>query len=361
MTNADPSIPLHVVTGFLGSGKTTLLQRLLKLPALADTAVIINEFGAIGLDHRLVRHVSERAIMIEGGCACCNLRDDLRETVVRLLTRRKVGDVPPFKRIILETSGLADPAPILFTLESDYVLREYLRRGRVITTVDGVNGMAQLTDQPEAFKQVAVADTLVVTKGDIAEPALMGKLRDRLASLNPMALHLDALNDDIGADLLTDAKRPLGAGRWQPLGKIVEGAEHTASGLHHGRAICSFTLTYDAPIDWTAFSIWLTMLLSGRGGEVLRVKGILNVNGSPAPLVIQGVQHIMHRPVHLDDWPDADRRSYIVFIVQDIEPSALKASLDCFLDLGQDLRRAYLDSNIAVHQQFPTINGLQLA
>jgi G3E family GTPase len=329
MAAPELPVPLHLVTGFLGSGKTTLLQRLLRAPLLADTAVLVNEFGEIGLDHRLVRHVNERVAVIEGGCACCRMRDDLREALYRLFAAARSGEAPAFRRIILETSGLADPAPILFTLKSDYVLREYLRIGRVITTVDGVNGLAQAERQPEILKQIAVADTLVLTKSDIAEPARVAVLRERLRALNPIAAWHDAQAEGIDARLLGDES--VGA----------PAREGQASALHgdaHDPRVRSFTLSHEAPLDWTAFSVWLTLLLARHGEDVLRVKGILNVLGSPTPLVIQGVQHIMHHPVHLAAWPDDDRRSHVVFIVRGIEPATIRDSLAVFQRLGDDLR-----------------------
>jgi G3E family GTPase len=325
---APQAVPLHLVTGFLGSGKTTLLQRLLRSPALAETAVLVNEFGEIGLDHRLVRHVNERVVVLEGGCACCRMRDDLREAIAQLFAASR-GAAPPFRRIVVETSGLADPAPILYTLRTDYVLRDYVRLAQVITTVDGANGFAQLENQPEIAKQVAVADRIVLTKSDISDAGRLGALRREIAAMNPIAELLDAQADPPGAGLLLGAEARAGT---SPALAAAAGPATT-----HNPDIRSFTLTYDEPLDWTSFAVWLTLLLASRGGEVLRVKGILSVQGSPTPVVIHGVQHVMHPPVHLEAWPDADRRSHVVFIARGIEPARLRASLDAFLRLGAAL------------------------
>jgi G3E family GTPase len=324
---APRAVPLHLVTGFLGSGKTTLLQRLLRSPALAETAVLVNEFGEIGLDHRLVRHVNERVIVLEGGCACCRMRDDLRDAIAQLFAAAS-GPAPPFRRIVVETSGLADPAPILYTLRSDYVLRDYVRLAQVITTVDGANGFAQLENQPEIAKQVAVADRIVLTKADISDVDRLGALRREIAAMNPIAEVLDAQTDPLGAGLLLDAEARPGA---------APALAAEAPATTHNPDIRSFTLTYDEPLDWTSFAVWLTLLLASRGGQVLRVKGILAVRGSATPVVIHGVQHVMHHPLHLEAWPDADRRSHIVFIARGIEPARLRASLDAFLRAGAAL------------------------
>jgi G3E family GTPase len=334
---APNAVPLHLVTGFLGSGKTTLLQRLLRAPELAETAVLVNEFGEIGLDHRLVRHVNERVVILEGGCACCRMRDDLREAVAQLVAASR-GAGPPVRRIVLETSGLADPAPILYTLRTDPVLRDHVRLAQVIATVDGVNGFAQLARQPEIAKQVALADTIVLTKSDLSDAARLSALRHQVRALNPIARCLDSAADPVEADLLLEAEKAIPA---------VRHGSNTAPTGAHNPDIRSFTLTYEQPFDWTSFAVWLTALLAARGTEVLRVKGILAVRDSPTPVVIHGVQHVMHHPVHLDAWPDADRRSHIVFIVRGIEPDRLRRSLDVFRRLGEaavpDSRNAVID------------------
>jgi G3E family GTPase len=339
MQNVDEPVPLHVITGFLGSGKTTLLQRLLAKPELANTAVLINEFGEVGLDHRLIQHVNERVSILEGGCACCAVREDLRRSVVDLLAARKRGDVPPFERVVLETSGLADPAPILYTIQADYVLREYLRAGSVLTTVDGANGLTQIERRPEVMKQIAVADRVLITKADIATAEQVRSVKARVRDINATASFHDTIADEIGAGLLTDieaadAGTPQGGG-WN---SARQAGAFEPEAARHGSGVRSFTLTYDHPVDWTAFSIWLTLLLASHGERVLRVKGILNVADSPTPVVIHGVQHIMHRPVHLPAWPGDDRRSHVVFIVDGVSPAELRASLDAFQQLGDKMR-----------------------
>jgi G3E family GTPase len=311
MADAGAKLPLNVITGFLGSGKTTLLKRLLATPQCADTAVLVNEFGEVGLDHHLLRRLDDAIVLMQSGCVCCTIRGDLSAALRDLYARRERGDIPAFRRVAVETTGLADPTPILATVTSDPVLRHHFRLGTVITTVDAVNGALHLRRQPESVKQAAVADRLVVTKTDIAAPADVAALRERLARINPSASLIDAaveLADP--AALLTHA--------------------HHGDVNRHDASIAAFCLVFDRPLDWTMFGVWLSMLLSDRGEDVLRVKGLLNVVGSPGPVVIHGVQHIVHRPVHLEAWPDADRRSRIVFITRGIAREQVARSFAAF-------------------------------
>jgi G3E family GTPase len=304
--------PVALVTGFLGSGKTTLLSRLLGHPDLGETAVIVNELGEVAIDHHLLRRVDERTVLLKSGCVCCSLRGDLADELRDLLGRRERGEVPPFRRVVVETTGLADPAPILYTLLSEPVVKHHYRLERVVTTVDGVHGLRE----PESVRQAAAADTLVVTKSDLAEPT---GLEDRLASLNPAAEVLHASFGDVDPErLLGDA----GAGR--DLRDVVVDGGHEHEG--EVRALC---LVIDEPLDWSAFGIWLTMLLQSRGADVLRVKGLLDVGG-PGPVLLNGVQHVVHPPVHLDAWPDEERRSRLVFIGRGLDRAALEESLAAF-------------------------------
>ena len=314
----DRRIPVSVVTGFLGSGKTTLLSRLLAHRSLGETAVIVNELGEVAIDHHLLRRVDERTVLLASGCVCCSLRGDLVDELRDLLSRRSRGEIPRFRRVVVETTGLADPAPILSTLLSEPVLRHQFRPEAVITTVDAVNGLAQLERQPESLKQAVVADRLVVTKADIAERADVEALEDRLRRLNPTASVIEASFGEVDPKALL---RPADVR-----------ARHASPPREHGgrpHELRAFSLVFDEPLDWTAFGIWLTMLLQSRGEDVLRVKGLLNV-GAPGPLLLNGVQHVIHPPVHLDVWPDGDRRSRIVFIARGVEPAALEASLGAF-------------------------------
>jgi G3E family GTPase len=334
--------PLIIVTGFLGSGKTTLLNRMLRDPSLKDAAVLVNEFGDVGLDHFLVEKMDENTVLLASGCLCCTIRDDLKQAIIELNGKRERGEVPYFKRMIIETTGLADPSPIIFTLNSDIIIKHHYRLGSIITTVDAVNGLAQLKRHGESVKQASVADRIVLTKTDIAEPADAARLRAKLERLNPSAQLIEAVDGEV------DVKQLLRADIYDPRTKGAEvrrwlAAEEKIAAPHghgpdvnrhdvnrHDEHIHTFTLTFDTPLDWTAFGIWLTMLLHAHGEKVLRVKGILNVKGVEAPVVINGVQHVVHPPMHLKAWPDGDRRSRIVFIVDDIEQELIERSLAAF-------------------------------
>lgn len=332
--------PVLVVTGFLGSGKTTLLNRLLRHPALGDAAVLVNEFGEVGIDHQLVEMVDESTVLLSSGCLCCTIRDDLKQAVLEIHDKRARGVVPPFGRVIVETTGLADPAPILATFMNDVSLRHHYRLATVVATVDAVNGRAHLDRQEESVKQAAVADRLVLTKTDIAEPAEAGALRGRLARLNPSAEILVAGHGAAEAEplLRADVYDPAAKGRevlrWIEAEAARPAAGHRHDANRHDARIHSFCLVHDEPVDWTAFGIWLTLLLHTHGGDVLRVKGLLNVAGADTPVVINGVQHVVHPPVHLDAWPDADRRSRVVFIVRGLERARIEESLAVFNRLG---------------------------
>ena len=334
--------PVIVVTGFLGSGKTTLLNHMLRHPSLADAAVLINEFGAVGLDHFLVEKMDNNTVLLESGCLCCTIRGDLKDAIIALDGRRTRGEIPRYRRIIVETTGLADPAPILFTLSGDTVLKHHYRLGSVVTTVDGVNGLRQLDRHAESVKQATVADRIVLTKSDIADADTLARLRAKLTRLNRTADQTIAVGGRVNVPRLLRADvydaRAKGAEvrRW-----LAAEAEKAAAGgradhrhghdvSRHDEHIHSFTFSFDGALDWTAFGIWLTMLLHTHGQRVLRVKGILNVAGTDAPVVINGVQHVVHPPIHLAAWPGDDRRSHIVFIVDGLARDAIERSLAAF-------------------------------
>jgi G3E family GTPase len=304
----DGKTPVALVTGFLGSGKTTLISRLLAHPGLGETAVIVNELGETAIDHHLLRRVDERTVLLGNGCVCCTLRGDLADELRDLLDRRTRGEIPAFRRVVVETTGVADPAPIVYTLLSEPVVRHHYELERVIATVDAVHGLAG----DDAVRQVAAADTLVVTKVDLADP---GPLEERLRRLNPTADVVAAAHGDVDPERLLTARRRL---RDLPL------EEHD-----HRDEYRAVTLALDEQLDWTAFGIWLTMLLQARGGEILRVKGLLDVGGA-GPLLLNGVQHVVHPPEHLEAWPDGDRRSHLVFIGRGLQRAPLEASLRAF-------------------------------
>jgi G3E family GTPase len=319
-------IPVCVLTGFLGSGKTTLLGRLLKSPEFARTAVIINEFGEIGLDHDLIETSDESFVMLQTGCLCCTIRSDLVLTLADVLRRRDEGTVTPFDRVVIETSGLADPAPILHAVMSDDVLAERLMLAGVVTTVDAVHGADTLQRQPESVKQVAVADRLVLTKTDLVaeNPAA---LADRLAALNPSAPVLTACFGDIDPAWLFDARI------WDPSGKLsaLADAPHQHDhdrDRHDGRTRC-FALIRDQPIPAVALTLFLEVLVEHCGADLLRLKGIVDIAESPdRPAVIHGVQHVFHPPAFLNRWPSDDRHSRLVFIARDLPREFAEALLD---------------------------------
>jgi G3E family GTPase len=329
--------PVHLVTGFLGSGKTTLLQRLLRDPAFAATAVLINEFGEVGLDHHLLERIDERMVLLQSGCLCCTIRGELSDAIKELHSKRERGIVPAFERLVVESTGLADPFPILSTIHADPVLRHHFRVGTVITTVDAVNGVGQLERQPESRKQIAVADRIVLTKTDLAEAGAIAAITQRIRSINPTApLRASQASTLDAHDLLAEADADE-ARRWSAR-DLAPSHEHDHVARpdvsRHGDDIRAAALVFDEPLDWTMFGIWLTMLLHCHGTAVLRVKGILNVAGSDTPVAIHGVQHLVHPPLHLRAWPDADRRSRLVFIVKGLDPAAIERSLEAFSALA---------------------------
>lgn len=327
MSAAPPLFtPVTLLTGFLGSGKTTLLRRLLADPALSDSAVLINEFGEVGLDHHLLGRIDETTVLLPSGCVCCTVRGELAEAARTLLSRRTRGDVPAFSRLVIESTGLADPFPVLTTFHADPVLKHHFRMAGVLTTVDAVHGAATLAAHAESVKQVAVADRIVLTKTDLANPAAA---RRRVRAINPEAEILEGAAPS--AALLADAAAPRDADRVAWI--AAEMAAPGAVGRHAGD-IDAFALTFAEPLDWTGFGIWLTMLLNRHGNEVLRVKAILNVAGVEAPVAVHGVQHLVHPPTHLPAWPDSERRSRIVFIVKGLRRDAIERSLRVFMGLG---------------------------
>ena len=345
--------PVTILTGFLGSGKTTMLARLLKAPEFAGSVAVINEFGEIGLDHLLIETSEERFALLDNGCICCTVRDDLVETLVRLVARAVTGELPAFRRVVIETTGLADPAPILHALIAEPRLAAAYQIDGVLTTIDAVNGLATLNAHPEAVKQAAVADRLLLTKTDLADTSAIFLLLERLAALNPTAEALRSRDGDAPAAKLIGAA--LESGR--EAGAIVEAFERAACaarrprfraegheeacrdaacadprhGLKHGQDISTFSFVIDEPVQWGAFKQWLEYLAMLKGEDLLRFKGLIHVAERPdAPLVIHGVQHVFHAPRELDHWPSADRRTRLVFITRGIPRDLIQSTLSKF-------------------------------
>ena len=332
-------IPTYIVTGFLGSGKTTLLRQLLRDPAYSDTAVIVNEYGEVSLDHDLIAYATERTVVLKGGCVCCTVREDLEITIRELLSQADKGEIPRFRRLVIETTGLANPVPLLFTLQTNPLAASRLELHGVLTTVDAVLASSTLRRHPECEKQIAAADRLVVTKRDLVGGKALAVLMAALKLVNPWAkvTGLNLLKDD-SSDLFVRNLHGFSRRYRQPENWVMGRngfapgqAVGNADAHHHlGGRTRSFCLTYDEAMDWTAFGIWLTMLLHRHGERVLRVKGLLNVKGLAGPVVIHGVQHIVHPLAHLERWPSEDHRSRIVFIAQDIDPALLEMSWKAF-------------------------------
>ena len=363
MSDAIPAtrFPVTVLTGFLGSGKTTLLQRLLHHPGMARTAVVINEFGEVGLDHLLVAKASENMVVMDSGCVCCTIRGDLVDTLRDLFLKRVKGVIPEYDRVVVETTGLADPAPIIHTLMSDPLLAARFRLDGVISTVDAVHGASQLDQHPESVKQAAVADRIVLTKTDAATPAATVELCRRLSIINPAAPIIPAAFGAVDPAMLFNA------GLYNPETKSPDVArwlkdeayrEQEAHGHHHhdhhhehgeecapdcwhdhdhGDAnrhddhIRAFCMVEEQPIPWDRFVDFMEALITSRGPDLLRIKGMLNVPESELPVVVHGVQHMFHPPVRLEAWPTDDRRSKIVFITRDVSRQVIEDLFNGFV------------------------------
>jgi G3E family GTPase len=344
---AEPAfdgIPLTVLTGFLGSGKTTLLRRALTDPAFSDTAVVINEIGEIAIDHYLIDFVEGQVLELPGGCLCCAVREDLADTLRSLIERRDAGEIRFFRRIVVETSGLADPGPILFTLGTDPMLDQRLRLARVATLIDAVSGAATLDRFAEAARQAAVADALVISKTDLAP--FSTDLTARLDVLNPTADRIIGAAAKSPATVLFGLQcpspalrervaeaqpRPGEGGRDSAAGRPLtptlsadggEGARGDAAAHTHG--VAAFTLILEGTVSRLDFARALGRLANDRGNDLLRVKGLVRFADRPdRPAVVQAAQHALFSPEWLDAWPDADTRSRLVFVVHDIAPGEI--------------------------------------
>ncbi|MBH0238804.1 CobW family GTP-binding protein [Methylobrevis albus] len=387
MTDPRP-IDVTLLTGFLGSGKTTLLNNLLRDPGMADTAVVINEFGDVAIDHLLVESAIENAVVLQSGCICCTVRGDLVDTLGDLEGKAARGELPPFSRVVIETTGLADPTAIVRIFAEEPTLAGRFRLRAVVTTVDAVNGAGQLDRFNEAGRQAALADVMVLTKSDLAGETAATDLKARLARINPGASILTVVHGALSPEaLFAEVAHPLadgeaGVGRWLGLDAFAPLAPTPGAHVHHGdhghdhgsghdhghdhahgdhghddhahadhhdhaaavapsgidahgdapsrhdAAISSFAVILDDPIERTALERWLASIMSLRGSDLLRMKGIVAVRGLGGPVVVHAVQNVVHPPLRLARWPDADHRTRIVFITQNIPKAALQRSLE---------------------------------
>jgi G3E family GTPase len=328
-------MPVTLFTGFLGSGKTTLLNRILADRRMARSLVLVNEFGEVGLDHLFMEQVGGDMVLLQSGCVCCTIQGDLDKTLRDIARRRAREETPPFDRVLLETTGLADPAPILQLLLNNPMISHDYRLDGVVTTVDAVNGARQLDEHPEALKQAAVADRLLISKTDIAEVAASAGVRSRLASLNPGAALFEIVQGEVDPALLFDSGPFDATGKSDAVRAWLNaeahdhahhGHEHAHDRSRHDAHIGSFCLTFEEPLDWDRFNQWLMAVRAAWGDRLLRVKGVLDVAGESQPLVIHGVHRTFHPPTLLARWPDEDRRSRLVFITRDLDRSTVEAS-----------------------------------
>ncbi len=336
-------IPVTLITGFLGAGKTTLISRLIRHPDMDRVAVVINEIGEIGIDNDLVKMSTENVSLLANGCLCCSVRTDLQDTLRELFGDRRAGVIPDFDRVIIETTGLADPGPVIQTLSTDTMLGAHYRLDGVVTLVDAVNARDQLAQQPESQQQIALADRIYISKGDLASAEAVDDLMAEIAAINPRADIRRCTQGDVhprelkGLGLQSQRASPdtlRFLGELSPKEGEGADADYLASRLagRHHPSVRTLALRFDEPFAWAAFSAAMELLISLRGQDMLRVKGIVNVEGRP--VVVQGVGHVFHPPVTLDRWPSEDQGSRIVFITRNIEAEKLKALFQAVGGIG---------------------------
>jgi G3E family GTPase len=338
--------PVSIITGYLGSGKTTLLNALLAQDDMADTAVVINEFGEVAIDHLLVETSLENAVVLQSGCICCTVRGDLVDTLTDLEDKRARGLIPPYSRVLVETTGLADPAPIIQTLETEAVLAPIAKLGTVVATIDAVNGLDQLAQFPEPVSQMAHADVVIVTKTDMADRATTDAVMAAVRRINPtVEIRVVSYGRVKAAELFRDKTELVSLLAAQDAGHHHDdhahdhGHDHDQAHAHehhvsdpnrHDHGIVATSLVRETPLPWDGVAKWLRSLISLKGGDVLRLKGVLDIAGIDKPVVIQGVHHLIHPPTTLAAWPPGPRGSKIVVIARHIDGQQLAASLDRF-------------------------------
>ena len=314
-------LPVMLLSGFLGSGKTTLVNRLLRDPRLADTAVAVNEFGPVPLDAHLIDHGADQTIVMANGCLCCNVAGDFEAAVMRIFSRRQAGVLPSFKRLIIEPSGLADPAPIAQAILRNPVMSRAFRLEGITTAIDALFGLTQIAQHAETAKQIAMADTLVITKPDLVAPADLPRLERALRRLNPRAAMVRALHGEV------DPASVLPESLLDPAAEVPARSFMIADTAPvHDPDTTAVLLVAATPLDWRNFDAWLRKIRITHAEHLLRVKGILNLAQSEVPVVIQGVHHVLHPPVELARWPDADRRSRIVLITRGLPAGVIEAA-----------------------------------
>jgi len=348
MQRKDDQVPVTLLTGFLGAGKTTLLNHLIRDPAAGRIAVIMNEFGDVGLDHDLIEEATEDTILMQSGCLCCSIRGELARTMAALMARQKRGELA-FDRVVIETTGIADPGPIIQIMIADNTVAQNYRLDGVVTLADAANGPSTLDRQYEAVNQIAMADLVIITKADLVTPAALARFETRVADINPTAARLHATQGRVSAGALFNltALRPeaslaemagwLGAVAPAPdplagLSGLIPPqsakSRYTPASSAHDSRIVTASITVEAPIPADVFDGWLNQLVVLRGPDLLRIKGIVHVEDVEAPFVLHGVQHIFDAPVPMRTWPRDDKTSRIVVIARDFEQAELQAGLE---------------------------------
>ena len=331
MSEFPNNIPVLIITGFLGSGKTTLLSALLKQEAMKNTAVIINEFGEVGLDHNFVETTDENIVELQNGCICCTIQEDLKSTLLDLIKKMERNIIPYFNRVVIETTGLADPVPIIHTLMTSLdLLRAYSIDG-IITLVDAVNGENTYNNHEEAVKQTALADKIILSKVDLSKKSKINLIKSRIKKINPKANIVETnretlpLTELLGLNDYDPSNKSWDVREWLAIEKYNEtNHKHNHNINRHGDNIESFSLVTNQQISITTFNFFIELLSSQMGSKLLRLKGMLNIKGKDGPAIIHGVQHIFHPIEWIEEWPDEDRSTRLVFITRDIKKSYIE-------------------------------------